>query len=171
MSFIGFVAIDGTIKGTHLTKNASDVPTNADSTPGYRIYGNSGLQTNGTGSLSLKDTGSVTGATNASPIVITSANHKLSTGNRVTVASVGGNTAANGTFAVTVLTSNTFSLDSSTGNGAYTSGGTWSLTGVYEYSLTPTAANGYEAGRTYTVFVTDTVSTVTKTAAYTFGVV
>lgn len=67
---------------------------------------------------------SVTGATNASPIVITTAAHGLSTGDVVTIASVGGNTAANGTFRITVVSSTTFQLDGSTGNGSYTSGGT-----------------------------------------------
>lgn len=73
----------------------------------------------------------VSGATNASPIVVTtSAAHLLSTGQTVVVASVGGNTAANGTFTITVLTSTTFSLDGSTGNGAYTSGGTVTTTAL-----------------------------------------
>lgn len=66
----------------------------------------------------------VTGATNATPIVITTAAHGFSTGDVVTIASVGGNTNANGTFRVTVLSSTTFSLDGSAGNAAYTSGGT-----------------------------------------------
>lgn len=67
----------------------------------------------------------VSGATNASPIVITtSAAHGLATDDVVTIASVGGNTAANGTFKITKLTSTTFSLNGSTGNAAYTSGGT-----------------------------------------------
>lgn len=67
----------------------------------------------------------VTGATNASPIVITtSASHLFATGDRVVVASVGGNTAANGEFYITKVSATTFSLDGSTGNGAYTSGGT-----------------------------------------------
>lgn len=67
----------------------------------------------------------VTNATNATPIVITtSAAHGYTTGNTVSVRSVGGNTAANGYWTVTVLTSTTFSLTGSVGNGAYTSGGT-----------------------------------------------
>lgn len=73
----------------------------------------------------------VTGATNAAPIVIaTSAVHGLTTGDQVFNASVGGNTAANGKFTVTVLTTTTFSLNGSTGNGAYTSGGTCSPLGT-----------------------------------------
>src|SRR5262245_51009020 len=66
----------------------------------------------------------ITGATNASPIVITSTAHGLSTGDRVTVASVGGNTNANGDWTVTRIDANTFSLDGSSGNATYTSGGT-----------------------------------------------
>ena len=66
----------------------------------------------------------ITGATNANPIQITIANHGLSSGETVVVASVGGNTAANGTWAITVTGANTFTLNGSTGNGAYTSGGT-----------------------------------------------
>lgn len=70
-------------------------------------------------------TGTVTGATNATPIVITTSNHGLNTGDSITVASVGGNTNANGTWVVTRVSSSTFSLDGSAGNSAYTSGGTW----------------------------------------------
>ena len=67
---------------------------------------------------------SITGATNASPIQITVANHGLGTGETVVVASVGGNTAANGTWVITVTGANTFTLNGSNGTGAYTSGGT-----------------------------------------------
>lgn len=74
--------------------------------------------------------GNITGATNAAPIVITSTAHGLTTGTVVTIASVGGNTAANGTWPITVLTANTFSLNNSTGNASYTSGGTWTVQGV-----------------------------------------
>jgi len=67
----------------------------------------------------------VTGATNASPIVVTSTGHALNTGDAVSISGVAGNTAANGTFTVTKVDANTFSLNGSTGNAAYTSGGTW----------------------------------------------
>lgn len=66
---------------------------------------------------------SITGATNATPIAITSTDHGLSTGDRVLVSSVGGNTNANGAWHVTVADDDTFSLDGSAGNAAYTSGG------------------------------------------------
>jgi hypothetical protein len=66
----------------------------------------------------------ITGATNAAPIVLTIASHGYVTGDQVLVAGVLGNTAANGDWTITVLTANTFSLNGSIGNGAYTSGGT-----------------------------------------------
>jgi hypothetical protein len=75
----------------------------------------------------------VSGATNATPIVLTTGTHGLADGDPVTVASVGGNTAANGVFfaKVTGYSSTTFGLYSDralttavAGNGAYTSGGT-----------------------------------------------
>ncbi len=74
--------------------------------------------------------GNVTNATNATPIVITtSAAHGFTTGDYVRIVGVGGNTAANGGWNVTVLTTTTFRLlngaSNSVGNGAYTSGGTW----------------------------------------------
>jgi hypothetical protein len=70
-------------------------------------------------------TGNVTGATNASPIVITSTGHGLTTGDIVVIEDVGGNEGANGTWTITVVSADTFSLDDSAGDGAYTSGGTW----------------------------------------------
>lgn len=78
-------------------------------------------------------TGTVQDASNATPIVITSFNHGLASGEFVQISGITGNTAANGIFQVTVLTPNTFSLqDSETGmnvagNGNYTGGGTWTV--------------------------------------------
>lgn len=67
----------------------------------------------------------ITAATNASPIVITtSASHGFNTGDSIIIDSVAGNTAANGTFVITKVDATSFSLDDSTGNGAWTSGGT-----------------------------------------------
>lgn len=65
----------------------------------------------------------VTAATNTSPIQITAASHGMITAEQCYIQGVGGNTAANGLFTVTVIDANTFTLNSSTGNGAYTSGG------------------------------------------------
>lgn len=77
------------------------------------------------GAVAAKAAKVVSTGTNATPIVITStAAHLLVDGDVVTIAAVGGLTAANGTFAVNVLTSTTFELIGSVGNSAYTSGGT-----------------------------------------------
>ena len=81
------------------------------------------LVTNGvvTFSSSVK---TITGATNASPIVATSADHGFSTGHSLVVADITGNTAANGTWYIEVLGDDTFSLLGSEGNADYVSGGT-----------------------------------------------
>jgi hypothetical protein len=63
-------------------------------------------------------------ATNATPIAITATGHGLVTDDYVTVAGVGGNTAADGEWPVRRLDDDTFELVGSVGNGAYTSGGT-----------------------------------------------
>jgi hypothetical protein len=81
----------------------------------------------GTFALSTDNTtsSSVSAATNTSPIQITtSATNSLVTGQTVIIFGVGGNTAANGTFVITVIDNTHFTLNGSTGNGTYTSGGT-----------------------------------------------
>ncbi|MEI7474684.1 MAG: hypothetical protein WCK67_07880 [bacterium] len=65
----------------------------------------------------------ITGATNTTPIVITSTNHARVTGDSLSINGVLGNTASNGNFIITVIDANTFSLNGSVGNGAYISGG------------------------------------------------
>lgn len=67
---------------------------------------------------------SVTAATNATPIVITSAGHGRSDNDYVLITGVLGNTAANGEWQITYIDANSFSLAGSVGNGSYTSGGT-----------------------------------------------
>lgn len=94
------------------------------------VYDNSGALALETVNWNLT-TGSITGATNATPIVVTSNSHGLSVGNVVAIDGVLGNTATNGKWYVTAVTTNTFTLGGSVGNGAYTSGGTWyKLNGV-----------------------------------------
>jgi hypothetical protein len=69
--------------------------------------------------------GTITNATNANPIVFTtSAAHNLVNGDTVTTIGILGNTAANTTGIATVIDTVTFSLPIA-GNGAYTSGGTF----------------------------------------------
>lgn len=70
----------------------------------------------------------VTAATAATPIQITtSLSHTLITGERVVIANVGGNTAANGTWTVTVINGTNFTLNGSIGINPFTSGGTVSF--------------------------------------------
>lgn len=86
----------------------------------------------------------VTNATNATPIVVTTSTpHDLSTGHSVSITGVGGNSAANGTWIISVTGANTFNLIGSSGNGAYTSGGTVSAGLLYTFGL---VADGYGAG-------------------------
>jgi hypothetical protein len=69
-------------------------------------------------------TQAITGATNAAPIVVTtSLAHGYSTGDVIQLSGATGNTAANGIWKVTVTNSTTFSLDDSSGNGAYGASG------------------------------------------------
>ena len=168
--FLGFVTLEDTLTLRALLRNSSRVPFNTDSLPTYRVYGSSGLMTGGTGSLSLGDSGSITGASNASPVEITSANHGLSSGTRVTISGVLGNTGANGTFVVTVTGANTFTLGGSMGTGAYTSGGTWNVTGLYKVDLNVASASGYEAGEVYQVLVSGAISSTAVGELYSFAV-
>lgn len=75
-------------------------------------------------SQALQATKAITGATNATPIAITCTAHGYSTGDTVVITGVAGNTNANGTWEITNTGANTFTLDGSAGNAAYTSGGT-----------------------------------------------
>lgn len=65
----------------------------------------------------------ITAASNATPIAVTIVGHGYVTGDRVLVSKVVGNTNANGAWNITKSTDDIFTLDGSTGNAAYTSGG------------------------------------------------
>lgn len=89
----------------------------------------------------------ITGATNSTPVVITATAHGYTTGDEVVIEGVLGNTAANGAFFVTVLSSSTFSLQDKdganvAGNGNWISGGS-----AYKlsYDLIGAAASGVAA--------------------------
>ncbi len=99
-----------------------DPPTFVPTTPSTIASGAVGAVTN----VRVLPLGlNISGATNAGPIEITTTTvHGLRTGDRVSITDVGGNTNANGSFTVTVTSSTKFTLDGSTGNGAYTNGGT-----------------------------------------------
>lgn len=87
----------------------------------------------------------ITGATNGTPIVITTSTpHGLATGAAAVVSGVVGNTAANGTWAVNVVSATTLALQWSTGNGAYISGGT--LSGTILAPAPPIGTAGLKIG-------------------------
>ena len=68
--------------------------------------------------------GYITAASNTGPIQITTnGGHELSTGQVVYITGVFGNTAANGFFVITVIDGFNFTLNGSSGNGAWTAGG------------------------------------------------
>lgn len=155
--YIGLVPLDTAISSFVQVRNSSNVPIDADSSPTYRIYNNGSLVASGTLSSFLDD-GSITAATTASPVVVTSAGHGLQNGMRVTISGIAGLSGANGTFTVASATTDTFALAGSTGSGAYTSGGTWHASGAYLFTVTPTSAGGFASGQNYSVLVNYAVS-------------
>ena len=86
-------------------------------------------QGDGTGTTNqLPAAKTVSGATNATPIVVTATGHGYSDGDFVNITGVAGNTACNDLHIIENKTSNTFELTTPAGtnvagNGSYTSGG------------------------------------------------
>ncbi len=159
-SFIGFVQLEATLSSAIRVKDTSDTPVQADALPTFRVLGPNGIIENGT--TSQFNNGTISAATNASPIVITSSAHGLTTGAYVTVAGVTGNSAANGTFVVTRVDNDTFSLDGSTGSGSYVDGGTWVETGLYAVSISVLGTDGYEQKEAYTINFDFAISSTQK---------
>lgn len=168
MPFSGFVTLEDTLVGSLLVVNTSGTPINADALPTFRVYGPNGFVTSG--SVSLRDSGSVTNASNQVPIIITSTTHGLTTGAYVTISGVEGNTGANGTFNVTKIDGNSFSLDSSVGTGSYTTGGTWNVAGLYAYSIPVVGVTGFEKGENYQILFEYAISAVTTQQTIDFNV-
>lgn len=159
-AFIGLATLGSAIDVSVVSKNSSQVPTDTDAVPTFRIYGPAGFLASG--SLSYKDTGVITNAPPANPTVYTCVGHGLTVGTKVTTSSIGGNTAANTTGDVTAVTSNTFTIAvDSSGSGAYTSGGTFHATGIFDFSYTPQLVNNFASGVVYSVYVYGKFSTVT----------
>jgi len=82
--------------------------------------------------------GSITGSTQSDPCQITSPAHGLQTGSIITISNVGGMTQLNGnTYTVTVVNANIFTLNGidSTGFTAYTSGGNWTSSNTFSFTL------------------------------------
>ena len=164
--------IDEGVAGTLLfqLRTAAGAPVEPDAAPAFKVFGPNGLVTGGDGNASAFESGNVTGATNATPIVIAAGAHTVKTGQSVTSASVGGNAAANGSFIATYVSTTQFSLDSSVGNGAYTSGGTWKTTGLYKVAISGALLSALQAGVTYTIVVTWLESTARRCLQATFTV-
>ena len=99
---------------------------------GYCVNGTSALQTPGGMANSMTVSYSISNTTGAgiSPIVVTTTStHALVTGQQVIISGVNGNTASNGQYQITVINTTQFSLNGTTGNGAYTGSGTVNTTG------------------------------------------
>ncbi len=156
--FLGFVIQEQTLSSVLLVTNSSGTPIDADALPTFRVYGDDGYLVSGT--CSFLDSKAITNASNNSPIVITSVGHGLTTGARVTIAGVTGNTAANGTWVVTRVDADTFSLNGSTGNGGYISGGSWHVTGAYAVSIPVIGANGFVAGENFQILFNYAISSL-----------
>lgn len=93
---------------------------------GRTNFGNFTLSSENTSTVNIS------GATNTSPIQITtSAVNAFVTGQTVVISGVTGNTAANGTFSIIVIDNTHFTLTGSTGNGTYGGGG--AVTGTPRY--------------------------------------
>jgi hypothetical protein len=93
----------------------------------YARFLEMGRTTNGSLSSRMNVSGSsIFSISNASPIVVTlsGVNAMVINGEQVKIAGAAGNTAANGTWAVTGIDLISFSLDGSTGNGSYSGGAT-----------------------------------------------
>jgi hypothetical protein len=104
--------------------------------------------------------GEITGATNSSPIVITSASHGLITGDTVEITGQSGNTAANGVWRVTVLSTGLFELDSSSGNGD------WSSSAVPTIQVTSTQTGGSGTNQAQTLSYSNTPTTGSFTLSF-----
>jgi hypothetical protein len=119
----GQMAIVNTSAATYGPFTASTYHVAQPAAPGSPGYSN-------TASLSIPPStiagGVITGATYASPIVVTTSGaHGLTAGDVVVISGVVGNEAANGAFVVgTVGSATTFALTGSIGSGSRTSGGT-----------------------------------------------
>lgn len=81
---------------------------------------------------------SITGATNANPIRITSAGHGFLTGDKVFISNVQGNTNANGGYTITKVDANNFTLNGRSGNAAYVA----NTGAVYSFTALPKSPNG-----------------------------
>ena len=111
-------------------------------------------------------------ATNASPITITTHTaHGLSTGQYVQIADVAGNTAANGVWEITVLSTTTFQLLGSTGNDSWmTSTGTVNVCTSGTFAADVAGTSGTSAARAITELVNSLTGVACTNLTAFFGV-
>lgn len=112
----------GVVADLSPTKTSSSVLTIAAGR-----YGVGNVTVSHVGSALTIQSLTVSGASNASPIILTVndfTGYSIRNGDTMVVSGVGGNTAANGTWIVEIVSTTQLRLLASTGNGAYTSGGT-----------------------------------------------
>lgn len=88
------------------------------------------VKNNATGQ-SLAAAIAISDATNASPIVLTTATHNMAVGDFVYVTGVTGNTAANGIWRVSAADATHLTLEGSTGNGTYSDSGVDTVSGCH----------------------------------------
>lgn len=154
----------------HLVKD-SGAAVEPDAAPTFRVFNDAGVAIGG-GTASLMSSGAITAATNASPIVVTSNGHGLVAGMRILISGVNGNAAANNYWTVTApVAANTFALLGSSGSGAYTSGGTWRVVGLYKLTFSGSLLAAIQAGKTYTVVVYYAISGAARADQITFTAV
>jgi Domain of unknown function DUF11/MBG domain (YGX type)/Ubiquitin-activating enzyme E1 FCCH domain/Lactonase, 7-bladed beta-propeller len=154
------------VKGTY---NVQYEPagTNCTNGPGHVIL--DPINTAGT-SVFNGATVTITGATNAQPIVIAASNHGFVTGQSVTISGVQGNTAANGTFVITVVDANHFRLNGSRGNANYTGGGTAKISSIpVQFRVCGTNLGSVSSAGVVSSFVLTTVNGVSSSTPAPLG--
>ncbi|MCX7423287.1 MAG: FG-GAP-like repeat-containing protein [Planctomycetia bacterium] len=110
--------IDADVSGTSFTTNGNNLIGDIDTAVGFLAETNGDI-VGGDGGTAIDSVSSNT----TSPIVVTVTDHGLQTGDRLRIKGVTGNTAANGTFTITRINANQFSLNNSMPNGDYGGGG------------------------------------------------
>lgn len=144
---------------------------------GYAVNGTSALQTPGGMATTMSLSYSISNTTGAgvSPIVVTTTTtNALFTGQQVNISGVTGNFAANGIYQITVTSGSTFSLNSTTGNGSYTGGGTvnttpfaWTTNFTEGVNVLATGSDGYTAAQVSTTVTGDAFFTAQNTNPFT----
>lgn len=165
---LGIVALNGQLPIAVLCDDAANGLIYPDNVPTYQVFSPAWTVLL-SGQMALTY-GTVTGATAASPIVITSPNHKLESGAFVKTDVIGGVTGANGEFQITKIDADTFSLNGSTGTGSYTSGGIWAPLGFFKQTLNVTEAAGFVAGNIYHTIINWSKGTVKRGVLHSFQV-